>query len=118
MRVLIVEDDEALGDVIRRGLEAHGIETALTRDAAACLHTAAGGNYDAIVLDLLLPGMNGLEVLRHLRDREVLTPVVVLTARDQQDDEALAFTLGADAYMTKPFSIEVLAARVRAIARR
>jgi two-component system, OmpR family, response regulator len=121
MRVLLVEDEEDLAETIRAGLAAEGFTTDVTADGVDGLWAATEaphGGYDAIVLDLMLPGLNGYEVCRQLRAREVWTPVLVLTAKDGEYDQVDALDLGADDYLTKPFSFPVLVARLRALIRR
>jgi two-component system OmpR family response regulator len=118
MRVLVVEDERALADGLRRGLETEGFAADLAHDGIDGLHLALEHAYDAIVLDLMLPGMNGFQVCGALRDAGVWTPIVVLTAKDGEYDEAEALDTGADDYVTKPFSYVALVARVRALIRR
>ncbi len=118
MKVLVVEDDRTLGQFVRRGLEEQRINVDLVADGNQGLERASHGEYDVIVLDLRLPGLSGVEVLRTLRDRGVGTPVLVLTAQDAVDSKVQAFRTGADDYVTKPFSFEELLARVEALGRR
>jgi two-component system OmpR family response regulator len=118
MRVLVVEDERTLADGLRRGLEAEGFAADVAHDGIDGLHLALEHAYDAIVLDLMLPGMNGFQVCGALRDAGVWTPIVVLTAKDGEYDEAEALDTGADDYVTKPFSYVALVARVRALIRR
>ena len=118
MRVLVVEDERALADGLRRGLEAEGFAADVAHDGADGLHLALEHPYDAIVLDLMLPGMSGFQVCAALRDAGVWTPIVVLTAKDGEYDEAEALDTGADDYVTKPFSYVALVARLRALIRR
>ena len=118
MRVLLVEDELTLADSVRRGLEAEGMTVDHVDDGLDGLWRAREGEYDVIVLDILLPGMNGYEVCRHLREGEVWTPILMLTAKDGEYDEADAFDLGADDYLRKPFSHVVLVARLRSLVRR
>jgi two-component system OmpR family response regulator len=118
MRVLVVEDERTLADGLRRGLEAEGFAADVAHDGIDGLHLALEHAYDAIVLDLMLPGMNGFQVCAALRDAGVWTPIVVLTAKDGEYDEAEALDTGADDYVTKPFSYVALVARVRALIRR
>ena len=118
MRVLVVEDEAALAEGVRRGLEAEGFAT----DVAATASTGCGWRrehpYDAIVLDILLPGMNGYKVCAAAARRGVWTPILMLTAKDGEFDEAEALDTGADDYVTKPFSYVALVARLRALIRR
>ncbi len=118
MKILVVEDDRTLGQFVRRGLEEQRINVDLVADGNQGLERASHGEYDVIVLDLRLPGLSGVEVLRTLRDRGVGTPVLVLTAQDAVDSKVQAFRTGADDYVTKPFSFEELLARVEALGRR
>jgi DNA-binding response OmpR family regulator len=118
VRVLVVEDEEHLAAAIARGLCAEGFTVEVSHDGLDGLWRARERHYDAIVLDILLPGMNGFEVCRSLRAAEVWTPVLMLTAKDGEHDEAEALDLGADDFLSKPFSFVVLVARLRALARR
>jgi len=118
MKVLVVEDDRTVGQYVKRGLEEARFQADLVADGLEGLRAASEGGYDVIVLDLRLPGMTGFEVLRTLRDRGVLTPILVLTAQDAVDFKVQALRAGADDYVTKPFSFEELLARVEAVARR
>ena len=118
MRILVVEDEVALAASIRRGLEADGFDVDVVHDGADGLWRAREGVYAAIVLDIMLPGMNGYEVCRTLRAEEIWTPILLLTAKGGEYDEAEGFELGADDYLRKPFSPVVLSARLRALARR
>jgi two-component system, OmpR family, response regulator len=118
MRVLVVEDEEHLAAAIAEGLEAEGYSVDVACDGLDGLWRAREGSYDAMVLDVLLPGMNGYRVCRTLRDEEIWTPMLILTAKDGEYDEAEALDTGADDYLSKPFSFVVLLARLRAITRR
>ena len=118
MKVLVVEDDRTVGRFVQRGLEEQRVNVDLVADGAEGLERASHGEYDVIVLDLRLPQLAGLEVLRTLRDRGVGTPVLVLTAQDAVDSKIEALRTGADDYVTKPFSFEELLARVEALGRR
>ncbi len=118
MRVLVVEDEPRLAEMVRRGLLAEGFVVELTHTGPGGLQQGTDGEFDVIVLDIMLPGLNGYDVLRQLRAREVWTPVLMLTAKDGEYDQADAFDLGADDYLTKPFSFVVLVARLRALLRR
>jgi two-component system, OmpR family, response regulator len=118
MRVLVVEDEEALADVIGRGLEAEGFDVDIVHDGLDALWRAREWDYGAIVLDILLPGMNGYKVCQTLRDDGVWTPILMLTAKDGDLDEAEGLDTGADDYLRKPFSFPVLVARVHALLRR
>jgi two-component system OmpR family response regulator len=118
MYLLVVEDDHALADLLRRGLleERHRVD--VVHDGLDALSQARTGAYDAIVLDVMLPGLDGLEVARRLRASGLVTPILMLTARDALDDRLRGFGVGADDYLTKPFAFEELLARLRAVNRR
>jgi two-component system OmpR family response regulator len=118
MRVLVVEDEVRLAEAVRRGLTAEGFNVEVVHDGPEGLWAATENAYDAIVLDIMLPGLSGYRVCQQLRDSGVWTPVLMLTAKDGEYDQADAFDLGADDYLTKPFSFVVLIARLRAIIRR
>ncbi|PRY18057.1 response regulator transcription factor [Kineococcus rhizosphaerae] len=118
MKVLLVEDEVRLADTVRRGLAAEGASVDVAHDGNTGFARARDGGYDVLVLDLQLPGRNGYEVCRDLRAAGVWTPVLVLTAKDGEYDQVDAFDLGADDYLTKPFSFPVLLARLRALHRR
>jgi len=118
MRVLVVEDEAALAEGVRRGLEAEGFATDVAANGVDGLWMAQEHPYDAIVLDILLPGMNGYKVCAELRAAGVWTPILMLTAKDGDLDEAEALDTGADDYVTKPFSYVALVARLRALIRR
>jgi two-component system, OmpR family, response regulator len=118
VRVLVVEDEVELADGIRRGLEAEGYAVDVAHDGIDGLWRATEHEYGAIVLDLMLPGRNGLEVCAELRAAGRWTPVLVLTARDGELDETRSLDTGADDFLAKPFSPVVLAARIRALLRR
>ena len=118
VRVLIVEDKKKLADVLQRGLRKEGLaaDVALTGEDAVWM--AASTGYDAVVLDILLPGMNGREVCRQLRAQDVWCPILMLTALDRVEDRIAGLDIGADDYLVKPFSFAELLARLRALARR
>jgi DNA-binding response OmpR family regulator len=118
VRVLLVEDEVALADAVARGLTAEGFAVEVAYDGLDGLWRARERTYAAIVLDILLPGMNGYEVCRTLRNEGVWTPIIVLTAKDGEYDEAEALDTGADDFLSKPFSFVVLVARLRALVRR
>jgi len=118
MRVLIVEDEVKMADVIRRGLVDDGLAVDVAPHGEDALWMAGSTAYDAIVLDLLLPGIDGFEVCRRLRADGVRSPVLMLTARDAVADRVRGLDTGADDYLTKPFSLAELGARLRALARR
>ncbi|MEO6882064.1 MAG: response regulator transcription factor [Mycobacteriaceae bacterium] len=118
MRILLVEDEPSLAATIRRGLESEGWVVEHEADGIDGLWRGSERPFDVIVLDIMLPRLNGYDVLKGLREREVWTPVLMLTAKDGEYDQADAFDLGADDYLTKPFSFVVLIARLRALQRR
>lgn len=118
MRVLVVDDEVQLAETIARGLRAEGFQVDLAHTGSDGLWRATEVPYAAIVLDVLLPGMNGYAVCRELRGRGVVTPVLMLTAKQGEHDEAEGLDLGADDFLRKPFSFVVLVARLRALLRR
>ncbi len=118
MRVLVVEDEPRLAKAIKRGLEDHGFAVDVAHDGDAGLAKARYDDYDAIVLDIMLPKLNGYKVAQRLREEEVWTPILMLTAKEGEYDEAEALDLGADDYLRKPFSWVVLVARLNALLRR
>jgi two-component system OmpR family response regulator len=118
MKVLIVEDEPAIADAVRRGLEGEGIAVDVMGDGVDGLWAATENAYDAVVLDLMLPGLSGRDVLVGMRERGVWTPVLVLTAREGDEVQVGAFDRGADDFLAKPFSFDILLARLRALVRR
>jgi two-component system copper resistance phosphate regulon response regulator CusR len=118
MRVLVVEDDPQLAAVLESGLSEHGFQVAREGTFAAGRSRATLGAFDVIVLDVMLPGGNGFDLCRALRERSVGTPVLMLTARDTVDDRVQGLDSGADDYLTKPFAFRELVARLHALARR
>ncbi|SFW60442.1 response regulator transcription factor [Amycolatopsis australiensis] len=118
MRLLIVEDEREFAETLRRGLVAEGFTVDVAHTGAEGLWRATEQEYDVVVLDIMLPELSGYEVLKRLRAAENWTPVLMLTAKDGEYDEADAFDLGADDYLSKPFSFVVLIARLRALLRR
>jgi DNA-binding response OmpR family regulator len=118
MRVLIVEDDQRMAKVLKKGLEEEGCSVLIATAGREGYELALGHDLDAVVLDLMLPGMNGLEVAKRLREGGCQVPILMLTARDANRDIVAGLDCGADDYLTKPFSFEVLLARLRAVARR
>jgi two-component system OmpR family response regulator len=118
MRVLVVEDERRLAAGLRNGLAAEGFAVDVALNGTDGLWMARENPYDAIVLDIMLPGMNGYQVCGTLREEGVWTPILMLTAKDGEFDEAEALDTGADDYVTKPFSFVVLVARLRALIRR
>jgi DNA-binding response OmpR family regulator len=118
VRVLVVEDERRLAAAVRRGLAAEGFAVDLAYNGEDGLHQAREGGYDAIVLDLMLPRLSGYRVCQELRAAENWVPILILSAKDGEYDQADGLDLGADDYLTKPFSYVVLAARLRALMRR
>jgi two-component system, OmpR family, response regulator len=118
MRVLVVEDETKMAGLIRRGLRADGMLADVASQGEDALWMAEATNYDAIVLDVMLPKMDGFEVCRRLRTSGVWSPVLMLTARDSVEDRVMGLDTGADDYLTKPFSFAELSARLRALVRR
>ena len=118
MRVLIVEDDIPLASALRRGLRAEGMVADVAVKGEDALWMVASAEFDAVVLDVMLPGIDGFETCRRLRDDGVWTPIIMLTARDSVDDRVQGLDSGADDYLVKPFSLAELLARLRALARR
>jgi two-component system copper resistance phosphate regulon response regulator CusR len=118
VKLLVIEDDRTVGQYVKRGLAEAGFHVDLVGDGTEGLRVASEGHYDVVVLDLRLPGMEGREILRTLRDRGITVPVLVLTAQDAVDFKVQALRMGADDYVTKPFALEELLARVEALGRR
>jgi DNA-binding response OmpR family regulator len=118
MRILVVEDERSMAELLRKGLEEEQHSVSLAFDGLSALEFARSSEFDAIVLDVMLPGIDGLEVARRLRRSDNLTPIVMLTARDAVPDIARGLDVGADDYLSKPFSFVELLARLRAVARR
>jgi two-component system response regulator MprA len=118
MRLLVVEDEKRMAEVLRKGLEEEGYVVAVALDGPTGLAMARAGSFELILLDVMLPGMDGFAVARTLRSDGISTPILLLTARDATPDIVQGLDLGADDYLTKPFSFEVLLARIRALFRR
>ena len=118
MRVLIVEDELRMASLIRRGLIKEGLAADIAANGEDALWMVDSLTYDAIVLDVMLPGMSGFETCRRLRNDGVWVPVLMLTARDSVDDRVAGLDSGADDYLVKPFAFAELLARLRALARR
>lgn len=118
MKILIVEDEPKTGEYLRQGLREAGFVVDLAQDGLDGLHLALQGEHDLVILDVMLPGMDGWQVLQSLRRRGLHMPVLFLTARDQVEDRVKGLELGADDYLVKPFSFAELLARVRTILRR
>ena len=118
MRVLVVEDERRMAAALQRGLQAEGFAVDLAHDGRDGLHMARTGDYDVVVLDIMLPGISGYNVCKQLRAEENWVPILMLSAKDGEYDMADGLDLGADDYLTKPFSYVVLVARLRALLRR
>lgn len=118
MQILVVEDERRMADLLKQGLEEDGHAVVVSGRGNDALSIAQHHAFDAILLDVMLPGMSGLDVARRLRESRVQTPILMLTARDAAPDVIRGLDCGADDYVTKPFSFEVLLARIRAVARR
>jgi len=118
MRILVVEDERKMAGLLRQGLTEEGHTVTLAHEGRIALSMALAAEFDLIILDVMLPGLNGFEVARNLRGQSNATPILMLTARDASGDVVRGLDLGADDYLTKPFSFDVLFARVRAVSRR
>jgi DNA-binding response OmpR family regulator len=118
VKILVVEDDRKLAGLLRKGLEAHGFVVDCTSDGDEGYTLATTRSYDAIVLDIMLPGRDGLSILRNLREAHFTVPVILATARSALNERLDGLHLGADDYLTKPFYVEELAARLQAVIRR
>jgi DNA-binding response OmpR family regulator len=114
MRILVVEDERPIAEFVRRGLQAEGYSVGIAHDGEEGLGMALSGDYALVVLDVLLPRMSGLEVIRHIRQRAESLPVVMLTALAETDEVVAGLDLGANDYLTKPFAFAELLARIRA----
>jgi DNA-binding response OmpR family regulator len=118
MRILVIEDEAKVASFIKRALEEESYAVDLSADGVQGLDLALSGSYDLLVIDLMLPGLPGLEVLKRLREEKIQAPVLILTAQSQVDQKVKGLDAGADDYLTKPFAIDELLARVRALLRR
>ena len=118
MKILVVEDDQKLGSLLRKGLEAQGFVVDFSDDGDEGFTLATTRSYDALVLDIMLPGRDGLSILRNLRERHLTVPVILCTARSALNERLDGLNLGADDYLTKPFYVEELVARLHALIRR
>ena len=118
MRILIVEDEKKVAAFIKKGLEEETYAVDIASDGEEGLHLGEQNPYDLIILDLMLPKINGLDILSHLRAKKIETPVLLLTAKDSVDDKVEGLNQGADDYLTKPFAFSELLARIRVLLRR
>jgi len=118
MRILVVEDDRKLAHQLKKGLDENGHLATLAFDGRDGLESALQTGFDVLVLDVMLPGIDGFSIVRKLRSSRISTPILLLTARDAADDIVQGLDAGADDYITKPFSFKVLLARIRALGRR
>lgn len=118
MDVLVVEDEVRMAELLRQGLEEEGLTVTVSHDGMDALQVAGSSPFDVIVLDVMLPGIDGFTVARRLREGRNQTPILMLTARDTDLDVITGLNLGADDYLIKPFSFEILLARIRAVGRR
>ena len=118
MRILVVEDEHQIANSIKKGLEQEGFAVDVEYEGVGGYDLAATEDYDAIVLDLLLPGMDGMEICKKLRADKIHTPILILTAKGQLEDKVEGLNAGADDYLVKPFAFEELLARIRALIRR
>lgn len=118
MRILVVEDERKLGDVLRSALQAEHYDVVVAPNGEDGFFRATAETFDLVLLDLMLPGRGGLEILQALRKRQVHTPVLILTARDTIEDRVVGLDFGADDYLVKPFALPELLARIRALLRR
>ena len=118
IRVLLVEDEKRLAQTVKEGLVGEGFVVDIVSDGVSGVWAATENTYDVIVLDIMLPLLNGYDVLKQLRQRKIWTPVLMLTAKEGEYDQTDAFDLGADDYLTKPFNFMILTARLRALVRR
>ena len=118
MRILIVEDESRIADFLQRGLRAEGHFCVIANDGESGLSLALEGDFDLLLLDMMLPGMHGREVCQQLRMNKINTPLIILSAMDSLDDVIAGLRMGADDYMTKPFSFEELLARIETVMRR
>ncbi len=118
LKILLIEDDKKIATIVKRGLDAEGFTVEVAFEGETGLWLATEGGFDLILLDIMLPGRNGFQICADLRARSIWTPIIMLTAKDGDLDEAEALDAGADDYLTKPFSFPVLLARIRSMLRR
>lgn len=118
MKILLVEDERKVANLIKKGFEEEGIMVDIAEDGEIALQKVSTDAYDLIILDIMLPGKDGIEVLKEIRSKGIMKPIMMLTAKDTTTDKVLGLDAGADDYITKPFVFEELLARVRALLRR
>jgi DNA-binding response OmpR family regulator len=118
MKILIIEDEHLIATSLKKGLEQEHYTVDIAFDGLEGYDLAASGEYDIILLDLMLPGLDGISICQKLRSENIHTPILMLTAKSQLDDKVKGFDVGADDYLTKPFAFEELLARIRALSRR
>lgn len=115
MKILVVEDEQKVSSFIKQGLELNGFNVDISADGISALRVGSDNQYDAIIMDINLPGLSGFEVCKKLREQNVLTPILILTALGTTREKVHGFSLGADDYLVKPFEFEELLARIKAI---
>ena len=118
MKLLVIEDEKKIANLLQKGLKEHGYVVEVCYDGNEGLERASGHPYDAIILDIMLPGRDGLSLLRTLRERKITTPVMILTARGEVNERVEGLNIGADDYLAKPFAMDEMVARLRALLRR
>ncbi|MBX3244869.1 MAG: response regulator transcription factor [Acidobacteria bacterium] len=118
MKILVVEDEVHIAEGLRFNLEAEGYDAAIVYDGESALKTLVGDKFDAVILDVMLPGINGFEVMQHMRERGDYTPTLMLTARGRPEDVLSGFEAGADDYLPKPFDLNIFFARLNGLLRR
>jgi two-component system, OmpR family, response regulator len=118
MKLLVIEDEKKIANLLQKGLKEHGYVVEVCFDGNEGLERASSHPYDAIILDIMLPGRDGLSLLRTLRERKITTPVMILTARGEVNERVEGLNVGADDYLSKPFAMDELVARLRALLRR
>lgn len=118
MKLLVIEDEKKIANLLQKGFREQGYEVEISANGEDGLERASSNPYDAIVIDIMLPGRDGLSVLRSLRERKVTTPVMIVTARGEVSERVEGLNLGADDYIAKPFSMDEVIARIRALIRR
>jgi DNA-binding response OmpR family regulator len=118
VRILVVEDEKKIASLLKRGLAEHGFDVDVCHHGDEGFEAAVGNPYDAIILDIMLPGRDGLSIVRDLREKMISTPVLLLTARGEVSERVEGLNVGADDYLTKPFALDEVIARLRALIRR